>query len=364
MGLGVFTDWSGSKDFYIGDNEFIGRENHDYLTGWFGSMWTSGPAPISDLASYCSIKLYGQGHVICYNIADFFHDAIDIATYGLPDGAYEDENGQYNENGYDANGIKRDRLCSSIDIYNNSINVSCDNSIESDGGCYNIRIMRNSCFNCAERSMSMQPVWGGPVYWIRNLIYHAPSAGGIKFVADPMGGLWYNNTFATDVTCATSSNMHFRNNLILAERATARVWSVTQRTNYSSSDYNGFCLPTNQANPFQWITPPFDRMTDYDISGRTTRNYATLDALRQGTGQEMHSILVDWDIFINAYAPDAATPTRIYWADDFDFQLKPDSVAVDAGMVLPNVTDGYIGSAPDLGAYEVGLGVPVYGPRW
>ena len=31
--------------------------------------------------------------------------------------------------------------------------------------------------------------------------------------------------------------------------------------------------------------------------------------------------------------------------------------------MLPNVTDGYAGTAPDLGAYEVGQELPTYGPR-
>ena len=41
-----------------------------------------------------------------------------------------------------------------------------------------------------------------------------------------------------------------------------------------------------------------------------------------------------------------------------DFRLRPGSTSIDAGMVIPGVTDGYAGSAPDLGAYEFG------GPYW
>ena len=37
--------------------------------------------------------------------------------------------------------------------------------------------------------------------------------------------------------------------------------------------------------------------------------------------------------------------------------------AVDAGLLLPNVNDGYTGRAPDLGAYELGQPDVVYGPR-
>jgi hypothetical protein len=43
--------------------------------------------------------------------------------------------------------------------------------------------------------------------------------------------------------------------------------------------------------------------------------------------------------------------------------LKADSKAVDAGVKIPNVNDGFAGRAPDLGAYERGQPLPVYGPR-
>ena len=39
-------------------------------------------------------------------------------------------------------------------------------------------------------------------------------------------------------------------------------------------------------------------------------------------------------------------------ADAFDFRLRAGSPAVDAGTVVPGVTDGATGAAPDLGAFE------------
>jgi hypothetical protein len=38
--------------------------------------------------------------------------------------------------------------------------------------------------------------------------------------------------------------------------------------------------------------------------------------------------------------------------DNYDFRLKPDSILVDAGVVVPGVSDIYNGAAPDVGAYE------------
>jgi hypothetical protein len=76
--------------------------------------------------------------------------------------------------------------------------------------------------------------------------------------------------------------------------------------------------------------------------------------------------LIDYDAFMNVSkldGHDMKTVQKLYKASDYDFRLKPDSVAVDRGTVLPNVTDGYSGKAPDLGALEVGQPAPHYGPR-
>jgi hypothetical protein len=40
--------------------------------------------------------------------------------------------------------------------------------------------------------------------------------------------------------------------------------------------------------------------------------------------------------------------------DNWDFRPKADPNLVDAGMHIPGITDGYLGSAPDIGAYEFG----------
>jgi len=46
-----------------------------------------------------------------------------------------------------------------------------------------------------------------------------------------------------------------------------------------------------------------------------------------------------------------------------DLRLKPGSAAENAGVVIPGINNGYSGSAPDVGAYEVGAPLPVVGPR-
>lgn len=41
-----------------------------------------------------------------------------------------------------------------------------------------------------------------------------------------------------------------------------------------------------------------------------------------------------------------------------DFRLRAGAAAIDAGVAIPPITDGFLGAAPDLGAYESGINAP------
>jgi hypothetical protein len=82
VGIGITSDWSGSKDFYIADNVFVGRQIPDHLMGWIGRTWQSFPDFPVELRSNVALKVYGSGHVVAYNDISHFHDGVDHATYG------------------------------------------------------------------------------------------------------------------------------------------------------------------------------------------------------------------------------------------------------------------------------------------
>ena len=90
----------------------------------------------------------------------------------------------------------------------------------------------------------------------------------------------------------------------------------------------------------------------------------TPEQLNRMTYQQLDR--VGYDVCMNVPALDArnvSTLQNLYDAEDLDFRLRPGSSAVDKGMVLASVTDGFTGSAPDLGALEVDAVAPHYGPR-
>ena len=388
VGLGVFSNYSGSSNFYIADSTFLGRNDSKHLIGWNGAFWeqfrgVEGQEFPPVMKSYTAIRLYGPGHVIAYNYVADFHDGIDTEMYGMPDGSHAHDGPSYPPREF------WDRRPVSIDIYNNYITNAHDNSIEMDGSMHNIRLMRNVLINSASHPMSTQPSVGGPIYWIRNIVYHAPG-GSTRSSAGSPGVVFYHNTVTSETSIGTGANRHWRNNLILGQSTAPAIFSVTTSTPYSSSDYNGFRPNPGAPYSFQWNVQPDTapaaggRGAAPGAAGRGAapagaaasgrggqsgplqpNQYTTLEQYAKASGQDRNSVLVDYDVFVNVpkLERDPKTVQRLYNFSDVDFRLRPGSAAIDRGVAIPNVNDGFTGKAPDLGALEAGQPLPQYGPR-
>ncbi|MBI4892099.1 MAG: hypothetical protein HY821_15845 [Acidobacteria bacterium] len=347
VGFAVWTEYAGSSDFYIADNLMLGRDDRFRLIGWTGPRWASaGPYGSHLLTSYYAIKVYGPGHVIAHNAIAYFHDAIGISTYGTPE-------------------KNPDRRASSIDIYGNDMHMSNDDFIETDGGVHNIRVFENRGVNAAQGGYSSQPVFGGPAYFYRNLLYHVPSGVAFKFSAKPAGlFVWHNTLIGEQTVGDPYSNTHFANNLFLGRDTPGRgIMTWANATSAFSSDYNGYRPNKGVAAQYRWLAPK-PGATAYTPAKEDWQTFRTLSELRAATGQEQHGREVDFDIFERLAPPDPALRHAVYHAMDLNFRLKPASAAVDAGKPIPTVNDGFTGKAPDLGALELGKPQPHYGPRW
>jgi hypothetical protein len=372
VGAGIFTNSSESSGFYIADNTFIGRNDPNRVIGWAGDMWTKfngvdGQVFPPRMASYVAVKLYGPGHVVAFNYIAHFHDGINVETYGNPDGSTASGPGIIDGPHYPTRDTW-DRRPVAIDFYNNYITNSHDNPIETDGSLHNVRVMRNMLINHASHAFCNQPSLAGPVYWIRNIAYHLPG-GSTRVTGGSTGVLFYNNTVLSETAVAGGSNLHWRNNLFLGESSAPAIFSINTYTRYSSSDFNGFRPNPGVASSFEWNGPKTGVEADMPGPDRPaaleTRRFATLADYSRETGQDRSSVLVDYDIFMRVPKLDAQGPDvqKVYRAEDVDFRLKPGSAAVDRGVALPTITDGFSGKAPDLGALEVGAVLPHYGPR-
>lgn len=335
VGIGVVTYSEDSKDFYIADNTMIGRHDPDTLIGWYGFKE---PAP---LTSYYAIKVYGQGHVVCHNTMSYFHDGVCIDTHGQPE---------------------PDKKCVSVDIYLNDIFNMADDFIESDGGSHNIRVFENRGFNSYHSALSAQPIFGGPVYFIRNICYNVPGTA-LKYTVRPAGIFTYNNTFIAEAAITNFSNGHFRNNLFIGHDDNRPALQATTYTNYSTLDYNGYRKKNNNQGNYRLRYPLHDSLNQGDDKELTMSNFKTLEEFRTKTGFEQHGVELDVNIFEQVKLPDAKNKGLIYPVKGYDFRLKAGSKAIDAGCILPNITDGYTGKAPDMGAIEFGKAGVKYGAR-
>ena len=347
VGFGVWTEYAGSSDFYIADNLFLGRDDRFRLIGWTGPLWASaGPYGSHLLTSYYAIKVYGPGHVIAHNAIAYFHDGIGISTYGTP-------------------AQDPDRQASSIDIYNNDLHMSNDDFVETDGGVHNVRVMNNRGVNAAQGGYSSQPVFGGPVYFIGNLLYHVPAAA------------WRSSSRPSRRACSStttrssasrrlrdpSSNVHFRNNLFLGRDTPDRgIMTWANATDAYSSDYNGF-RPNKGVTDAVHLAGSRDRAAAYEPKPEDWKSFATLAdfaprrARRRTASRSISTSSRDGS------ARSGQAPRRLSRHGP-ELRLKPASKAVDAGVPIPTVNDGFTGRAPDLGALEVGKPEPRYGPRW
>ena len=83
-----------------------------------------------------------------------------------------------------------------------------------------------------------------------------------------------------------------------------------------------------------------DSSQDYPVPGIYDHNWNGYE-----TGGDVKDLLISAPAYENF---------EDYNPDEYDFRPKPDSALIDAGIHVEGITDGYIGNAPDLGAYEYG----------
>jgi len=327
---GVFTYSENSRDWYLADNLLEG----------INPTWYPRPGGNKYMEpSHTGINVYGRGIVVCHNRIRRFSDSLAIANFGPP---VEDLR----------------RHCVAVDFYGNDLSWAQDDCLETDYGCHNVRVWANRCYN-AHTGLSVQPSYGGPIYLVRNEVYGV-TALSFKLHNYCTGLVVVHNTCCSAGDGLHSFNRwqngHFRNNLILGgdpvpdaagNLPNVRAISTGTITPYSTLDYDGY----RRNGPGRFILW-------YD--GEKTASYETLAEFTAGTGHEAHGVMVDYDGFVNAAPPKRGVTSR---PEEWDLRPKPGAAAVDRGCVLPNINDGYHGTAPDLGCHELGTDPPHYGPR-
>ena len=291
----------------IQDNEF-----YDTLFDWPWDAFYAGIA-----LSGGGIGFYdpatGRGNVIRRNTFHDYFDGLGVCPSGTA--------GVTNE----------------TDVYENLVYRCGDDGMETDGRCSNVRIWGNT-FHDVLMGISLAPTYTGPTYAIRNLIYRT-GVGNNDYTGSPFK---FNSGYAQSGpmylfhnTCDAA--LPGNNGLYVKAPGT---WSLIYARNnvWAGTDY-----AIHNYNEAQPIDLDYDDLytsrTDEFVywgsgSDRHMRDLATFQSL---TGQEPHGLDV---------APGFAD------AAGGDYALAPTSSLIDAGVLIPGINDDYVGTAPDIGAFE------------
>jgi hypothetical protein len=292
-----------NRNYYICDNTLQGKS----------VVW---PDVSSAVWDFEGIVLTGSGHVVCYNTISGFGDALGLHhDTAIPNRA--------------------------IDFYGNDVLWTGDNDVELDFADRNVRVFRNRFTNGGNQAISFQPVWGGPAYAIRNVIYNS-SRSPFKTNNDPTGIYILHNTALRPGWAWQSfapgyvADMFFYNNILIGS---TNAVDVQPSFDFTDIDYDGY-----------WPDGQF----------KLTNTWNNFNSLQQNSPYEHHGLLLDGLPFETpvTFAADYTT-----FVQPIDATVAPSSNAIDAGLRLPNINDGFTGSGPDLGALERGLPLPWYGVR-
>lgn len=317
---GIVSYGTGVKNAYIADNTITGA-----------TVWKESALGVDGDNIGEGVQITGPGNVVAFNRVRGFRDCLSLLE--------------------DAEAVNQ----VADDFYGNDLSECADDAIEADFAMGNVRVYQNRIAQ-SFMGMSSQPSLGGPTYFLRNVLYNVVFQA-FKLQRSSIGDVGLHNTiiksgdaFSVNTT-DVFSRAWFRNNLFLGG---------------PGGTYNGY--DSGPGDVMQ--LPSADEATcsfDYDGYGSTAAAFAgdvgntSFDSLAslQANTTEKNARQIGLDVF-EASIPYPATPFSP--AATPKFSLKAGGAAVDGGVVIANVNDGFAGAAPDLGAVELGQPEPVYGP--
>ena len=323
-GHGAIDGQLGITNCYIADN---------YVNGpvqWIASEMGASGASMTE-----GIQITGSGNVVRNNYVKGFHDCLSHME--------DDEVGSEGQIGND--------WC------NNEVLSGLDDGMEADFAFNNCRIIGNRFTNCFN-AMSSQPSLGGPTYFIRNVVYNS-AMGAFKLNRFSVGDVILHNTIikAGDGLCTFDSDPFdwaiWENNLALG--GTNGGWTGSQVTG-GYGPGSGYACNISDCGPHC--------VYDYDAVGTYKTTFTARINHQDFFTIEPHGRRIDSLAFAYFAFPSPPAPQPTYYYQPQDLRPSPSCTSVvDKAIVIPNINDDFLGAGPDIGAYEAGQQLTVYGPR-
>ncbi len=303
--IGIYTEWTGNKE-QGNDTRIEGNDVSDPKAEW---PWA---AVKSTRMEGTAILVRGHaGTIIRDNVVHDFFNGIFTGSSGAGIS-------QYAEVAFD------------VDAYHNYIHHIADDALEAEGACVNHRL-RNNTIDHSFVGVSIAPVTQGPA-WVMNSSFTNYSGRGIKFSDDTSGiVLFYHNTMWTSIPginvadlITRASNIKMRNNIF--QGTGFSIHEVPKGSFGNDWDHNNW-YSTSLGPQFKWESLNYNTLLGLCNAGRLECNgYDDL--------------------------PGFSNPAK------GDVTLLPSSRNIDRGILIPGINDGFVGDAPDLGAFEYAVDLP------
>ncbi len=299
-------------------NLISGNEFYDTIFDWSWDAVKQDAPFLEPGGVYINEPMTGRGNVIRDNT---FHDLFD---------------------GFHTCPITTTAQTSETDVHGNLVYRTGDDGMETDGRCTNVRIWENR-FHDVLTGISMSPVDGGPVYALRNVIYRF-GAGNNNHQGVPFKFIYGLSSDGAVYLFHNTGDAVLADNAGFSVGGEPGTWNqIVSRNNiWSGTEY-----AINKAEPAQSLDIDYDDLyTSWAgplawWAGLPDPNVASLGDLQSQTGQELNG----WNVLPNFQSP-----------ANGDYTLQAASPLIDEGLVLPGVNDigphAYLGTAPDIGAYE------------
>ncbi|MCC7385531.1 MAG: hypothetical protein IT384_27015 [Deltaproteobacteria bacterium] len=242
--------------------------------------------------------------------------------------------------------------------YRNRITMTGDDAFEADYGTRNLAFYDNAITNSAT-FLSLDPLWGGPLYCFRNVSINT-MRGPFKLNNTNSGFLVYSNTIVRTEGTTTWGWVQynngdlrgwaFRNNILIYRGGTGNLLAIESSANDPIDFTHNAWFPDGDV----W----------WSSSGGSFGSIAAARAGLPATAPLFGSSTArhDGDVIT---ASDPFTSPVTLGADhlvEFTAEVTPALAAgaapKNSGVAIPNVTDGYTGAAPDMGAIIEGRSQP------
>jgi len=254
-----------------------------------------------------------------------------------------------------------------IHFYRNEIRNSGDDPIEADHGRRNLTWYDNRIHNTINCG-SLDPLYGGPWLSARNICINPYRVNTHKWNSPQSGQFLYNNT----VIGTRSRGSHDPDiaNWYQPNDGEQRAYGYRNNVHVYRGNGQSIWLDSGGHDPIDWTHNSWypDRQIQWgdvfrDLAG-AQRGLANATPIFSGTNRRMQNdnitVSNPWTTTITL-GPDSLTPVP----DNVSYTpaLSPGDAAKNSGVVIPNITDGFSGGAPDRGAIIEGRPIPVYGDR-